>query len=140
MYYTMHVKSEELCLSDDEVALKQAVTLHQPFEAATREMSADKYVSLSKVIPISRTLHQLTTASSSGSLSLGQNLLAEMRRRFLNIESNPLLASTCLLDPRFKKIDFTDTLALDAVNRRLVSEMTGATISTPEPEEMCHLC
>ena len=95
----MHVKSEELCLSDDEVALiKQAVTLLQPFEAATREMSADKYVSLSKVIPISRSLQQLTSASSSGSLSLGQNILAEMRRRFLNIESNPLLASTvCLI-------------------------------------------
>lgn len=57
MYYTMHVKSEELCLSDDEVVLiKQAVTLHQLFEAATRETSADKYVSLSKVIPISRSL------------------------------------------------------------------------------------
>ena len=71
----------ELCLSDDEVALiKQAFTLLQLFEAATREMSADKYVSLSKVIPISRSLQQLTTASSSGSLSLGQNLLAEMRR------------------------------------------------------------
>ncbi len=127
----------EMCLGEDEVSkIKQAVTLLQPFEAATRELSADKYVSLSKVIPIAKSLQQLTvTASSASSLSLGQLLVTQMDRRFLNIESNPLLASACLLDPRFKKVAFADTCALDAANRRLVNEMTGTTMTTPEPEE-----
>ena len=85
-------------------------------------------------------MQQLTAASSSTSLSLGQNLLAEMRRRFLNIESNYLLASTCLLDPRFKKLGFTDTGALDTANRHLLGEMTGATFASPEPENERSVC
>ena len=72
---------------------------------------------------------------SSGTLSLGQNLLAEMRQRSLNIESNLLLTSTCQLDLRFKKIAFTDTCALATGNKRLLREMIGATIATPEPED-----
>ena len=51
--------------------IKQALSLLQPFEAAMRELSADKYVSLSKVIPIAKSLQQLTaTAVSASSLPL----------------------------------------------------------------------
>ena len=60
--------------------------------------------------------------------------MTEMNHRFLNIESNAILASACLLDPRFKKVAFTDTCALDTAVRRLVCEMTGSVV-TPEPEE-----
>ena len=46
--------------SDDEVS-KQAVVLLQPLQSATREMSTDSYVSLSKVIiSIAKSLQQLT--------------------------------------------------------------------------------
>ena len=79
---------------------------------------------------------QLTaTAVSASSLPLGQGLVTEMNHRFLNIESNAILASACLLDPQFKKVAFTDTCALDTAVQRLVCEMTGSVVTSPEPEE-----
>ena len=40
--------------------MKSAVALLKPFEAATRETSADQYFTISKLIPIARPLQQLT--------------------------------------------------------------------------------
>ena len=40
--------------------MKSAVALLKPFEAATRETSADQYFTISKLIPIARSLQQLT--------------------------------------------------------------------------------
>ena len=121
----------EMCLSDDELSrIKEAIALLQPFEAATRGMSSENFISLSKVILITRSLQQLVTAAATtSSLQLGKKLLSEMGRRFLNIESNSPLASACLLDPRFKKVAFSDAVALEAGIRRLVSEMTGYSYS-----------
>ncbi len=90
----------ELCLSEAEIAtIKEAIVLLQPFEAATREMSSVKYISLSKVIPIARSLQQVTVAANS-STSLGPKLVSEMGARFHYMESNSTLASACLLDPQ----------------------------------------
>jgi len=126
----------ELCLSEDEISkIKQAVVLLHPLESATREMSSDKYISLSKVIPIAKSLQQLT-ASGESSLSLRQHLLTQMNRRFLNIESNSQLALACLLDPRFKKMAFSDAAALEEAYRRLVNEMAGLKSTTPDPEDI----
>lgn len=81
------------CVSQDELSkIKEAIVLLQPFEAATREMSSEKYISLSKIIPIARSLQQVTSTAAC-STSLGQKLLSEMGRRFLNIESNFTLQS-----------------------------------------------
>ena len=43
----------DMCLAASEVELlKAAVTVLKPFEATIREMSVDKYISISKVIPL----------------------------------------------------------------------------------------
>ena len=62
-------------------------------------------------------------SKAGSSLCLGQNLLAEMNHRFQNVESNLLLAFPCILDPRFKKVAFSDAAALDACIRCLMDEM-----------------
>ena len=70
-------------------------------------------------------LLDLCTATADLSVHLGQKFLSEMRRRFLNIVFWPLLAywiQGCVL-------------ALEAVTRRIVQEMTGFHPSTPEPEQ-----
>ena len=55
-----------LCLSVEEIgAMKNAVILLKPFEAATREMLADQYLTISKIIPLARSLQQLTVGASS---------------------------------------------------------------------------
>lgn len=40
--------------------MKNAVAILKHFEAASREMSADQYFTVSKLIPIARSLQQLT--------------------------------------------------------------------------------
>jgi len=96
-----------LCLSTEELGvMKSAVTLLKPFEAATREMSADQYLTISKLIPFARSLQQLTTGASSSVTKLGDGLCSQMCRRFHNIEANQLLAASTLLDPRLKKLAF----------------------------------
>ena len=45
--------------------LKAAVTILRPFEAATTEVSADKYVSISILIPLVKTLLHLTAGTGT---------------------------------------------------------------------------
>jgi hypothetical protein len=54
----------EMCLSaSDKEHLKKAMDVLQPFETATTEMSAEKYVSVSKIIPLARSLQRITVGS-----------------------------------------------------------------------------
>ena len=91
-----------MCLLPENLELiKKAVNVLQPFEIATTEMSADKYVSISKIIPIARSLQQVTVGSNP-SLQLQKELVAQMQCRFGNIEGNAALAKSTLLDPHLK--------------------------------------
>jgi len=118
------LNKNDMCLTEIELTeMKHAVNFLRPFQAATQEMSGEDYVCLSKVIPLSKSLQQLTADANVSSICLGQNLTTEMAHRFRNIEANLLLAFPCLLDPRFKKVAFSDSAALDACTRCLVEEM-----------------
>ena len=100
-------KNEIIIPSDSNVILREAVQILAPFEAVTREISSEKYTSASKIIPISKGLQKLTLSHLvTMPRLLTQNLIADMRTRFLNMEENKLLASATLLDPRFKKTSF----------------------------------
>ena len=70
----------DLCLTESEIStLREAIAILKPFEAATKEMSADQYISLSKIIPMSKSLQQLTVAacaSATSTISLGQHLIS----------------------------------------------------------------
>ena len=81
-----HIITTALCLSNrndlwlsaaDVKLLEESVSVLQPFEAATREISADQYVSISKAIPLARSLQHLTTESSHQT-SLRLQLSAQM--------------------------------------------------------------
>ena len=74
----------------------------RPFEMTTRELSAEKYVTASKVIPVARSLQEITARKSS-TLRLSDNLILHMRR-FTNMERHNILSATTLLDPHLKKI------------------------------------
>ena len=114
-----------LCLSTDDVeVMKSAVTLLRPFEAATRETSADQFLTISKLIPIARSLQQLTIEASA-TIKLGDELCLQMCRSFLNIEAHHLLAASTLLDPRLKKLAFREVGVADQCVRRLTGEIAG---------------
>lgn len=114
----------EMCLLPENLELiKKAVNVLQSFEIATTEMSADKYVSISKIIPIARSLQQVTLGSNP-SLQLQKELVAQMERRFGNIEGNATLAKSTLLDPRLKKLAFQNNGVVQGV-QWLVQEMAS---------------
>ena len=111
------------CLSSSEVAVMiDAIKLLKHFEQATREISAEFYLTISKVIPLARSLQYITNQCPS-SLTLKQELLSSMARRFSNIEANYALAASTLLDPRFKKAGFGT--ACDQAVHRLTTEVSS---------------
>lgn len=56
----------DLSLGSEEIeCTKSAVSLLKPFEAATREVSGDSYVSVSKLIPLARSLQRLTVGTAT---------------------------------------------------------------------------
>lgn len=59
------------------------------------------------------------------SIKLKEKILFEFERRFGHAEKSFLLAESTILDPRFKKIHFTDPLALSSVLRKLRSEINA---------------
>ena len=97
----------------------------KPFEATTKEISADKHVSISKVIPLAKSLQRLTGAITEKDTPLVSNPSYKMRRRFTNIESARMLAMSTLLDPRMKKLAFSDSAAVRQAEQWVVQEMSG---------------
>ena len=125
----------DLCLSTTDISImKNAIGLLQPFEQATREISADKFVLISKVIPLARMLQRITvqytsSAAACSTLALKQQLIMSMNKRFpTNMESNYILAVGTLLDPRFKKLVFGDQTACSQAVDGLTTEL-AATIN-----------
>ena len=115
----------QLCLSSPEVSImSDAVKMLRHFEQATREISADKYLSVSEVIPLARSL-QCVTAECTSLRALKQELLSSMARRFTNIEINYTLAVSTLLDPRFKKVGFGNASACSQAVQHLTSEVAS---------------
>ena len=96
----------EMCISAEELELtKKVVEVLKPFESAIVDMSGSKFITVSKLIPIARSL-QLVTVQNSTQIPLKQELIAQMQRRFVNMEGNLILAKATLLDPRLKKMAF----------------------------------
>ena len=85
--------------------LKDAIALIEPFEETTRELATEKFASVSKVIPIARSLQAIISKSSSVR-PLKLELLEQMQRRFLNMEGHDILCNSILFNPRFKKLEF----------------------------------
>ena len=115
-----------MCLSSSDVSLlKAAMAILKPFEATTKEISADKHVSIFKVIPLANSRQRLTGAITEKDTPLVSNLSYQMRRRFTNIESARMLAMSTLLDPRMKKLAFSDSAAVRQAEQWVVQEMSG---------------
>lgn len=91
--------------------LKEVIQVLKPLEKLTTEFSSQKYVSVSKIIPMIRcvkeSLKNFNPQLEIG-ISLKESLVQEIHKRFGKIEQNHILAIATLLDPRFKTIHFSD--------------------------------
>ncbi|KAK3887901.1 hypothetical protein Pcinc_008051 [Petrolisthes cinctipes] len=117
-----------MCLSEEELELvRDTVALLEPFEEATREMSSEKFTSLSKVIPITRALQECTkytvdTRKNIQGLTFGGELQKQLQKRFPAVKILNVGAAT-LLDSRFKKVPFADMENVKTIEERLINLM-----------------
>ena len=119
-----------MCLSTAELQqLRNAVSILQPFETATTETPAEKFFSVSSLIPIAKSLLQFL-AQSDHKISLVSGLQSQLIRRFGAMEGNHQLAAATLLDPRLKKLAFRDQTAAQQGIQWLIQEMSSISIQT----------
>ena len=124
-------KSDLVLTPSDVLILKDALVLLAPFEEATREISGETFISISKIIPMARSL-QLMISKSTSTRPLKLELIEQMRQRFTNMEGNLLLLLSTLLDPRFKKLGFVDSNKYKEAVQYLTGEI-GNLVEQDEP-------
>lgn len=102
-------------LSGSELfSAKEIMHLLKPFEAATKELCGQNYVTGSKVIPLINCLIKKIDPmeiTSDFALPLKKNLLENLKSRFGKMEQLEYLSIATILDPRFKKLHSTDPIA-----------------------------
>ncbi|KAJ4449350.1 hypothetical protein ANN_00748 [Periplaneta americana] len=120
-------------LTSVQKEVQDIINLLRPLEAMTKQLSSEKYVTICNVIPLvqccRQQLSKLEPKYGPGK-TLKEQLLLEFERRFGQIEQCFLLASSTLLDPRFKNLHFKDPVALSTVMRHLRNEIATIKSST----------
>ena len=114
-----------MCLSPEEVEIiNKAIEILQPFKEATAEMSAEKFTTISKVLPMIKILKSKINQTTESSLA--EKLKDNMSARFDPMESSIFLQISTLLDPRFKKRGFPNEISMlgciDTVKQLIASK------------------
>lgn len=113
-----------LCLSEEDWSLiSLSIDALRPFEEITREISSEKHVSVSKVIPLVSLLLKSAASNERQGNTLAAELSAQCQRRFRGIETCYGLAVSTYLDIRFKNLGFRDMANVEPVKARLITEM-----------------
>eukprot|EP00102_Acyrthosiphon_pisum_P010540 XP_008178886.1 PREDICTED: zinc finger BED domain-containing protein 4-like [Acyrthosiphon pisum] len=114
----------EMLSARDLQSLKEVCMLLGVIEKLTRELSTEKYVVSSKIIPIlvcTQNLIKNQKSTFSVAKNLQTKLLEEFTYRCGKFEYNPILSICSILDPRFKDIYFLEPQAKSKVISSLVS-------------------
>ena len=82
-----------------------------PFNEATLELSVEKKVSASKVIPMMKMLdfaigEQIPRKQTTIAKQLAEHLYCQLREKLFQFQSISILTLPTLLDPRFKALGF----------------------------------
>ena len=124
------VNQNHLCLNaDNKNTISNALDVLKPFLEATENASGQDYVSVSLIVPLAKLLQQQCSMSrqsqSNNSSTLATSLHSELISRFCTIETHYVTAVTTLLDPRFKKLPFSDKTPLSHTINRLTNELSS---------------
>ncbi|GBP56345.1 Zinc finger BED domain-containing protein 1 [Eumeta japonica] len=109
-----HKNAPPMLTASELSVLSSVLQILRPIETATKEVSGDKYCTSSKVIPL---IHCLLLkvkplkVEESRAQELQSLVLKEIDKRMGAIERVTPFAVATILDPRFKKMHFTDSLA-----------------------------
>lgn len=134
--------SELNCLTSEEwVVLENARDLLKIFYDVTVEISAEKYIALSKEIIFVKSLNKfILNYIQNDTLpleirSMATTLKDQLYLRFGKLEDNFLVTQATLLDPRFKQYAFSDKTKCErAINllRTKVQSITLDSANTPQ--------
>ncbi|CAG9782307.1 unnamed protein product [Diatraea saccharalis] len=142
---TLALLSPQHALDENDWSLMEhAIPILKVFADITTEISAEKNVTLSKVIPLCK----LISINSKANLrepspimeirELVIKLDQELDRRLAHVESHPLYTEATILDPRFKKKSFRNEQCFERALVALKQKVGNATVAPPEvqvPEE-----
>ncbi|GBP74455.1 Zinc finger BED domain-containing protein 1 [Eumeta japonica] len=110
---------------EERLQLKKIVTILQPFEKITRNMS-DNNTSISSVIPLIHTL-KYTLHTEGGKQDTNEKFKSiikctvdQLNSKFGDLQSNNFFAIATYLDPRYKKIFFNEV-----VKEKIETEVTS---------------
>ncbi|XP_061926446.1 E3 SUMO-protein ligase ZBED1-like [Entelurus aequoreus] len=109
-----------------------------PFHQATVELSEERRVSGSKVIPMMKMLylaleHSASTLQTQAAKHLHESLKRRVTDTASNLESLSVLTLATLLDPRYKSLGFRSSFKLNDAIVRLRSECASVIGRTNEP-------
>ncbi|XP_005102535.1 zinc finger BED domain-containing protein 4 [Aplysia californica] len=96
-------KPEKFLTEEELNKVKEAITVLEPFELTTREMSSEKYPTASKIIPLVDNLEKIMRQTKG---DLAAQLRSGILSRFAGAEERFLWAAATFIDSRFKKHGF----------------------------------
>ena len=112
--------------NDDIEHIRDVIKVLEPIESITRELSAEKHITISKIIPISncllKCLRQMKVSSKIAN-QLIDNLCVNTKNRLKVYEKNDFIRIGTLLDPRFKKILFSTPELADLTVKSLSQKL-----------------
>lgn len=128
--------------------IKTLIFILKPLEYVTKVISGERYVTISKIIPIVNCLkaqinyvHVAVGSDDSTDgdviIAVKTELMKQIKRRYEHIEDNNLIAISCLLHPRFKNIHFQSARACaKAISsvRRLITTTPSITGSETDSD------
>jgi zinc finger BED domain-containing protein 1 (E3 SUMO-protein ligase ZBED1) len=126
---------QTLSWSDWDVVAR-ACELMMPLYETTAEVSSDNYMSASKAIVMVRGLQrlcrdQLALPGHPPTIEkMASIILSSLTNWFGNMELNPLLAESTLLDPRFKMTGFADAAAANVAKRNIIESASRALLNS----------
>lgn len=110
-----HISAPDMVLAKEIQDISDVIDILRPVEAATKELSAQKYITTSMVIPMVSVLQKNIEEfqpKQEVEFHLKSAIIAQCDKRFSSEESCSLLGMATVLDPRFKNVYFKDPVAL----------------------------
>ncbi|XP_076670787.1 LOW QUALITY PROTEIN: E3 SUMO-protein ligase ZBED1 [Andrena cerasifolii] len=119
-------RSSETLNEEQWKMIEDVIPLLKPIEYITTDLSAEKYSTASKIVPlitgIQNAIENITPTTRSGHL-LKINLLNNIDIRFDYIETNKITRAATILDPRFKTAVFQNNINAQTAKTAIHSEI-----------------
>lgn len=123
LYFDKYKVDNTNKLTDADWSLIESLLpVFRPLYLATNELSAEKYTTLSKVIPMIRQLMSTYSANRANENTLlkevRKTILESLKAKFKDLETDSIYTNSSIFDPRFKDLVFsTKAKALAAVSQ-----------------------